>query len=63
VQYSDPQMFVDMMTLANSLAGRTGNVSASVLASVMSQLLTTQQIDAEGVASDQLQDMLKRAWG
>jgi hypothetical protein len=63
VQESDPQMFVDMMTLANSLAGTPGKVSAGVLASVMSQLLTAQQVDAEGVASDQLEDILNRAWG
>lgn len=63
VQYSDPQMFVDMMTLAKSLEGIPGKVSATMLASVTTQLLMTQQVDTEGVASDQLQEGLKRAWG
>jgi hypothetical protein len=36
-------------------------VSAGVLASVASQLITTQQIDAQGVASDQLLELLERA--
>ena len=63
VQFSNPQMFVDMMTLAKILSGTTGKVSAGVLASVTSQLIMAQQIDAEGVASDQLEDMLERALG
>jgi hypothetical protein len=63
VQESDPQMFVNLMTLAKSLEGTTGKVSASVLASVTTQLLMTQQIDAEDVASDQLEELLDRAWG
>jgi len=63
VQESNPQMFVDLMTLAKGLEGMTGKVSAGVLASVTTQLIMTQQIDAEGVASDQLEELLERAWG
>jgi gas vesicle protein len=59
VQESDPQMFVDMMTLAKSLEGKTAKVSASVLGSVTSQLITAQQINAEAVFSDQLREQLQ----
>jgi hypothetical protein len=57
---TDPQLFVDMMTLAKTLEGTTGKVSSGVLASVASQLITTQQISAEGIASDQLEELLER---
>ena len=61
VSTTNPQQFVDLMTLAKQLEGTTGKVSVGVLSSVASQLITTQQIDAEGVVSDQLQDFLERA--
>lgn len=60
VQNSNPQQFVDMVTLANKLQGMTGKVSTGVFASVASQLLTAQQLDAEGVTSDQLEELLER---
>jgi hypothetical protein len=51
---------VDMVTLANKLQGMSGKVSTGVFASVASQLLTAQQVDAEGVTSDQLEELLER---
>jgi gas vesicle protein len=61
VSTTNPQQFVDLMTLAKQLEGTTGKVSVGVLSSVASQLVTTQQIDAEGVVSDQLEELLERA--
>jgi hypothetical protein len=60
VQNTNPQQFVDMVTLANKLQGMSGKVSTGVFASVASQLLTAQQVDAEGVTSDQLEELLER---
>jgi uncharacterized protein YukE len=60
VRETNPQLFVDMMTLSKQLQGTTGKVGVGVLSSVASQLVTAQQISAEGVASDQLTDLLER---
>jgi hypothetical protein len=48
-----------MMTTANVLAHLPGKVPATLIGSVTSQLLTAQQINAEGVAGDQLLEQLK----
>jgi hypothetical protein len=61
VQDTNPQQYVDMVTLANRLQGMTGKITTGVFASVASQLLTTQQLDAEGVTSDQLEELLEKA--
>jgi hypothetical protein len=61
VQDTNPQQFVDMVTLADKLQGMTGKVTGGVLASVASQLLVAQQTDAQGVASDQLEKLLEQA--
>jgi hypothetical protein len=63
VSTSNPQQFVDLMTLAKQLEGTTGKVSVGTLATVASQLLTTQEIDANELSRDQLVDALKRAAG
>jgi hypothetical protein len=63
VSTSNPQQFVDLVTLANQLEGTTGKVSVGTLATVASQLLTTQEIDANELSRDQLVDALKRAAG
>jgi len=60
---SNPQLFVDMMTLSRQLEGTTGKLSVGILSSVASQLITAQQVDAEGVVTDQLTDLLTRAAG
>jgi hypothetical protein len=61
VASTDPATAMQMASLAQLLAGKTGQVSAGVLASVTSQLYTAQQISAQGVVSDQLQDQLIKA--
>ena len=61
VAQSDPQLFVDMMTLSKVVEGTTGKLSVGLLSSVASQLITAQQISAEGVVTDQLTDTLTRA--
>jgi hypothetical protein len=60
VSTTNPQQYVDMMKLAELLDGTTGKVSVGLVSSVASQLITTQQINAEGVASDQLEELLER---
>lgn len=59
VSKSDPQLFVQMMELSRQLRGTTGKVTSGVLASVTSQLIAAQHIDAAGVASDQLSELIK----
>jgi hypothetical protein len=61
VSESNPQLYVDMMTLSKQLEGTSGKVTAGVLSSVASQLITAQQVNAEGVVSDQLVDAMSRA--
>lgn len=56
----NPNLAADMLETARLLSGTTGKVSSGVLATVASQLITTQQIDAEGIAGDQLEDLLER---
>lgn len=63
VAESNPQLFVDMMTLSGKLAGTTGKVSSGVLASVASQLITAQQVNAEDLSRDQLEGLLERLVG
>jgi hypothetical protein len=63
VATSNPQQFVDLMTLAKQLQGTTGKVSVGTLSTVASQLLTTQEINANELSRDQLVDALKRAAG
>jgi hypothetical protein len=58
---TDPATAMQMASLAQVLEGQTGKVSAGVVASVASQLYTTQQLSAQGVVSDQLQDQLIKA--
>lgn len=60
VRESDPQLFVDMMTLSNKLQGTTGKVTVGLLSSAASQLITVQQLDGKGIASDQLEELLQR---
>jgi hypothetical protein len=61
VSESDPQLFMQLMATSKALEGVTGKVAVGTLSSIASQLIVTQQIDAAGVSSDQLTDMLKRA--
>jgi hypothetical protein len=61
VSDSDPQLFMQMMATSKMLEGTTGKVAVGTLSSIASQLIVTQNIDAAGVSSDQLTDMLKRA--
>jgi hypothetical protein len=61
VQDTNPQQYTEMVTLANRLKGLTGQASSGVFASVASQLLAAQQLDAEGAISDQLQTLLEQA--
>lgn len=56
VATSDPQLYVDMMTLSKSLEGMPGKVSAAVVATAASQLMQAQQVSAEGLASNAVQE-------
>jgi hypothetical protein len=58
---SDPALAQKMAGLAQFLYGTSGKISAGVLATATSQLALAQQLDAEGIISDQLQDLLQRA--
>jgi hypothetical protein len=58
---TDPDTGIKLAGLAQIVAGSPGKVSAGVLASVASQLYVAQQISAEGVVSDRLQDILTDA--
>jgi hypothetical protein len=58
---SDPYLAERMAGLAKFLYGTSGKVSAGVLATATSQLAVAQQLDAQGIISDQLQDLLQRA--
>jgi hypothetical protein len=58
VRAQDPNLATEMAGLAKLLYGTSGRVTAGVLATATSQLLTAQQIDVQGIISDQLQDLL-----
>jgi hypothetical protein len=56
-----PRRYTEMAGLAKFLYGTRGKISAGILATATSQLMTAQQIDSQGIISDQLQDYLQRA--
>jgi hypothetical protein len=58
---SDSYLAEKMAGLAQFLYGTSGKVSAGVLATATSQLALAQQLDAQGIISDQLQDFLTHA--
>ena len=58
---TDPALATKMAGLAQFLYGTSGKISAGVLATATSQLALAQQLDAQGIISDQLQDLLTRA--
>jgi hypothetical protein len=61
VRAQDPKLATEMAGLAKLLYGTSGKISAGILATATSQLMTAQQIDSQGIISDQLQDYLLRA--
>src|SRR5215831_7136825 len=61
VRETSPQLFVDMMTLAKRLEGMTGKVTAGLAATAASQLVTSQQLQADALSGSALGTLLDRA--
>jgi hypothetical protein len=59
VSSTDPQLASSLLELSRQVTGTTGKISISVLSSAASQLIVSQHLDAEGLASDQLQSLLE----
>lgn len=60
VATEDPQLFTSLTTLSRQVEGVTGKLTNSTLASVASQLIVAQHVDAKSVVSDDLVDQLQR---
>lgn len=56
----DPQLFTSLTELSRQVKGTTGQLTTTTLASIGSQLIVTQRVDAKSIVSDDLVDQLKQ---